>query len=103
VSPQLTPARALAFDLQASADRLYRGFPTLSAETSERAILDLRRASLAIIMLHKSLEETLRALEAHLDEDTLHANLKHRDFVCPCNANEVARARGALSLQGIMP
>ena len=43
------------------------------------------------------LKDTLRALEEHLDADTLHANLKHRDLLCPCNQNEVARAKAAIA------
>ena len=44
-----------------------------------------------------ALEETLRALEAHLDEDTNHAGLKHRDVLCPCHSNEVLRAKRAIA------
>jgi hypothetical protein len=44
-----------------------------------------------------SLRETLRALEQHLDDDTAHAGLSHRDHCCPCNQNEVARAKALLA------
>jgi hypothetical protein len=47
--------------------------------------------------LAASLRETLRALESHLDDDTVHANLPHRDHLCPCNQNEVARAKALLA------
>jgi hypothetical protein len=47
-----------------------------------------------------ALEETLRALEAHLDESVRDHSLKHRDTLCPCNRNEVARARAALERLG---
>lgn len=47
--------------------------------------------------MRAALQETLRALEAHLDDDTRHANLKHRDLLCPCNENEVKRARALLA------
>ena len=43
-----------------------------------------------------ALKATLRALEAHLDSDTNHAGLKHRDMLCPCNQNEVAQARAII-------
>ena len=44
-----------------------------------------------------ALQETLRALECHLDDDTKSHGLKSRDCLCPCNSNEVVRARAALS------
>ena len=47
--------------------------------------------------LLETLKETLRSLEEHLDGDTLHANLKHRDLLCPCNQNEVVRAKAAIA------
>ncbi len=47
--------------------------------------------------LLEALEETLRALEVHLDDDTNHCGLKHRDLLCPCNQNEVVRARATIA------
>lgn len=47
-----------------------------------------------------ALKATLQALESHLDADTLHANLKHRDQLCPCNENEVKMARAAIESAG---
>lgn len=47
--------------------------------------------------LAEALRETLRALEAHLDESCRDHSLKHRDDLCPCNQNEVTRARAALA------
>lgn len=44
-----------------------------------------------------SLRETLRALETHLDDDTNAHGLKSRDILCPCNQNEVARAKAVLA------
>jgi hypothetical protein len=44
-----------------------------------------------------ALEETLRALESHLDESCRDHSLGHRDELCPCNTNEVVRARAALA------
>jgi hypothetical protein len=47
--------------------------------------------------LIRSLTETLRSLEIHLDDDTHLCNLKHRDLLCPCNQQEVARAKAVLA------
>ena len=44
-----------------------------------------------------ALTETLRALESHLDESTRDHNLGHRYNLCPCNRNEVQRARAAIA------
>lgn len=46
--------------------------------------------------LLEALKETLRALESHLDESCRDHNIKHRDQLCPCNQNEVVRARTAI-------
>ena len=47
--------------------------------------------------LLSSLKETLRALESHLDESCRDHNLKHRDDLCPCNQNEVKRAKDVIA------
>ncbi len=44
-----------------------------------------------------ALKETLKALEAHLDESCRDRNLKHRDLLCPCNQQEVVRAKAAIA------
>lgn len=44
-----------------------------------------------------ALEETLKSLELHLDSDTAHNGLKHRDMLCPCNSTTVVSARAALT------
>lgn len=44
------------------------------------------------VELVRSLREVLQSLEAHLDDDAKRLNLE-RDEVCPCNQNEVARAK----------
>lgn len=47
--------------------------------------------------LLEALTETLRALEAHLDEACRDHGVSHRDLLCPCNQNEVVRARAAIA------
>lgn len=49
-----------------------------------------------------SLKEVLRALESHLDESCRDHNLKQREDLCPCQQNEVKRAKELLnSLQSL--
>jgi len=47
--------------------------------------------------LVESLEETLRALEAHLDESCRDHNIKHRDLLCSCNTHEVVRVKSIIA------
>lgn len=44
-----------------------------------------------------ALRGTLQALEAHLDEETKRHGLKCRDELCPCNSDEVKKARAAIA------
>lgn len=44
-----------------------------------------------------ALEETLRALETHLDEACRDHNIKSRHLLCPCQDNEAHRARAAIA------
>jgi hypothetical protein len=62
---------------------------------SEKRKANARLIAAAPDML-EALIETLRALEAHLDESCRDHNLKHRDILCPCNQNEVVRAKAAI-------
>lgn len=74
------------------------------ADETERANADLlMRGWNTYDELVAALKDTLRALESHLDGDCVRADMKHRDLLCPCNQNEVPRARAALAKATIDP
>jgi hypothetical protein len=66
--------------------------PLMVAQRVRRA--DARLIAAAPELL-AALEETLRALEAHLDETSARTNIS-RAGICPCETNEVVRARAAI-------
>jgi hypothetical protein len=43
-----------------------------------------------------SLKEVLRALESHIDDSCRSQNV-NRDVLCPCNQNEIKRARAIIA------
>lgn len=71
---------------------------TCSLTSRARAIIAIPNPLLTTAPdLLASLIETLRALEAHLDDATRDAGLGHRSDLCPCHDNEVRRAKAAIA------